>query len=420
MTDTTLEHWLQRLESIHPREMDLGLERVGAVAARMDLLTPQCPVVTVAGTNGKGSTIAVMESVLLAQGLVTGASTSPHLLRFNERIRVAGRALPDAPIVAAFEAIDEARGAISLTYFEFALLASLWLFRRREVEVMLLEVGLGGRLDAANIIDPTVAVITSIALDHQQWLGETREQIAREKAGILRPGIPAVIADPEPPRSLETCIAESGAKGLYFGRDFHARDGHAYLRDAADETLALPLPPRSGLLAANTCAGLQALLLLGRRLDPGQVAAALATAQPGGRREYRQQGGRDYLLDVAHNPAAVKALIEFIELNPCNGRTIAIFSCMADKDIRSMIDSCKGCFDAWFLADLPGVPRAAPASEVAALLRDSYTGALTVCETVGQAVRRAGQESQAGDRLVVFGSFHTVGAAMQLLQQART
>lgn len=223
MSNRSLEDWLQWLERIHPREIELGLERVLQVAKQLQLVPLSVPVITVAGTNGKGSTVAVMEALLNAAGKRTGAYTSPHFLHFNERIRVAATDVEDSDIIAAFTAIEEARGDIALTYFEYATLAALWVFRSQQVDVVLLEVGLGGRLDAVNIVDATVAVITSIALDHQDWLGNTRGVIAVEKAGILRSGAAAVIADPDPPAELLACVESSGSQPVFrLGQEFEA------------------------------------------------------------------------------------------------------------------------------------------------------------------------------------------------------
>jgi dihydrofolate synthase/folylpolyglutamate synthase len=416
MASDSLELWLRRLEELHPRSMDLGLDRVGAVAHRLELLPPACPVITVAGTNGKGTCIATMESLLGVLGKTAGAAVSPHLLRFNERIRVSGLEVDDSEIIGAFEAIDSARREISLTYFEFAMLAALLVFRQRNVDVALLEVGLGGRLDAANIVDPSVAVITSIALDHQEWLGDTRGAISVEKAGILRAGIPAVIADADPPPELESSVAVSQAVGVYLGRDFLVRvsGGHwqASLLGQDGRTRELPALPAGALLPNNVAAGLQALLLLGEEFDDNQLRAALAGLQPGGRRELRAYGGREYLLDVAHNPAAVGALCEFLRANPARGRTIGLFSAMADKDIHAMILACEGCFDGWLLADQPGLARAAPAADIAAILRSEGENVLGIHADIQHAVQFAETGLSTDDRLVIFGSFHTVAAAI--------
>ncbi len=425
MDTTSLAGWLARLETLHPNPIDLGLERVASVARALDLLPVRAPVVTVAGTNGKGSTVAVLEGILGQAGQLAGVYTSPHLLRFNERIRVGGIEASDSEIVAAFRAIDAARGETSLTYFEFATLAALLVFKSSSVDVLVLEVGLGGRLDAVNIVDPTVAVITRIDLDHQSWLGEDRGSIAREKAGIMRPGIPVVIGDPEPPRELLDCAAKAGAGPvLRIGTDFrfgvdqgswqgtlHCRDGRARV---------LPALPGGSLMPANICTALQAAVLLGCEFSDGQVRDAVAGARPRGRCERQSLAGTDYVFDVAHNPAAVYNLVEYLNVMHCKGKTIAIFSAMGDKDIRAMIRAAAGLVDAWFVADQPANPRAASAADLASLLRAEGQSMVSVSQNLRQAFRRVRALAAAGDRVVVFGSFFTVAETLPLLERDRS
>ncbi len=421
MADTALEQWLARLETLHPRAMELGLERVAAVADALGLRPVSAPVITVAGTNGKGSTVAVLEALAAAAGLVAGVYTSPHLVRFNERIRVAGAEVPDADIVAAFEAIEAARGAVSLTYFEYATLAALLVFRRHEVSLLVLEVGLGGRLDAVNIIDPDVAVITSIDLDHQEWLGSSRAAIAPEKAGILRAGCPAVIADPAPPPELADCAEQSGAQPvLWAGRDFgvESRGGAwaGWVRAAAGGRRPLPVLPAGPLLPGNVVAALQAALLAGIPLDEAALAATVAAARPRGRREvHRLPGGVEVFVDVAHNPAAVKKMVEFLNITNCKKRNIAIFSAMGDKDLAGMVRAAGDAIHRWFVADQPRNPRAATAAVLADILRREGRGGVTACGDLQQAYRAARAALEPGDRLVIFGSFYTVGALLPLL-----
>ncbi len=423
MSSDPLGQWLSRLERLHPREIELGLERVGEVADRLGLRKPESRVITVAGTNGKGSVVAVMEAVLTAAGYRPGASTSPHLLRFNERIRIAGREMSDADIVDAFAEIDAARGEISLTYFEFNMLAALFLFRRHRAGPLLLEVGLGGRLDAANIIDPDVAVITAIDLDHQAWLGDTRDAIAREKAGILRPGIPAVIADPDPPAALLAALSEQGCRTQRLGHAFLTRgagpDWTAVLQNPDGSPLTLSGLPAGPLLQANVAAALQALLTLGVRLDPTPVRDALAGLTLRGRRESVRRHGGECLLDVAHNPAAAAALRDYLRERPVSGRTRGLFAPMGDKDIGGILDACADCFDGWYLADQPGVARASRAADTAALLRRRGCGMINQSVSVAEAFRLADAELQPGDRLVVFGSFLPVAEVMSLLDRER-
>ena len=425
MDKTSLASWLARLETLHPNAIDLGLERVASVARALGLLPVEIPVVTIAGTNGKGSTVAVLESLLGQTGQIAGVYTSPHLLRFNERIRVGGVEATDGEIVAAFTAIDTARGDTSLTYFEFATLAALLVFQSRPVDVLVLEVGLGGRLDAVNIVDPTVAVITRVDLDHQSWLGEDRGSIAREKAGIMRQGIPVVVGDPEPPPQLLECAAAVGAAPvLRLGREFgfEQRAGHwqGTLQCPDGRARSLPALPQGPLLPANICSALQAALLLGCDFTDRQLAVAVAGARPTGRCETRSWAGQEYVFDVAHNPAAVYNLHKYLNVTACKGKTFAIFSVMGDKDIRAMIQAASGLFDAWFVADQAANPRAARAVDVAALLGAEGHTAVSVSKNLRQAYRRARGLMTEGDRLVVFGSFHTVAEVLPVLERDRS
>ena len=418
MIEPALAAWLARLEALYPQPIKLGLERVAVVATTLGLLPVVVPVVTVAGTNGKGSVVAALEALLQRAGVSAGVYTSPHLLRFNERIRIAGKDAADADIVAALEQVEAARGAVSLTYFEYTTLAALLLFRARAVEVVVLEVGLGGRLDAVNIVDPTVAVITSIALDHQEWLGDSLDQIAREKAGILRSGRPAVIAATEPP-GLIAAVEDSGARACWLEREFGfapaGSQWQGWLQTRAGERRQLPTLQNPALLPANLCAALQALELLALPATDADIAAVVPALQPPGRRQRLTVAGLELILDVAHNPAAVDKLVEFIDTNHCKGKTIAVFSAMADKDIRAMIDAVGERFAAWFLADQPGSARAAQAAAIAALLREAGQEMISVSKNLRQALARARSVMAPGDRLVVFGSFHTVAAAMSWL-----
>lgn len=422
MNKPTLEQWLERLESIHPREIDLGLERVGRVAESLGLLPLQQPVVTIAGTNGKGSTVAALEAVLQEAGQCVGTYTSPHFLRFNERIRVGGQEVSDDEIITAFAAIEDARDNIRLTYFEFATLAALLVFRERRPDIVVLEVGLGGRLDAVNIVDPTVAVITSIDLDHQDWLGHSRDDIAREKAGILRQAVPAVIADPQPPAALQACIETIGASPhLYLGRDFHVaangEEWHGSIQQLAGGNRSVGPFRRGPLLPQNVLAAFQVAELLGIQCSEQQMARALDHVSLHGRLETRQIGGFSYVLDVAHNPAAVHVLLEKLSSTDCIGRKIAVFAIMSDKDVKGIIDKSALHFDGWFLAELPGVERAAQAGDVAAMLNAAGQNRVSISKNPRQAFRRAQSVASPGDTLVIFGSFYTVAALLPVLEK---
>jgi dihydrofolate synthase / folylpolyglutamate synthase len=421
MNNATLAQWLEYLETLHPSEMELGLDRVAAVAHRLQLIPVTIPVVTVAGTNGKGSTSAVLEALLTEMGQVVGLSTSPHFLNFNERIRVGSADVADAEIIAAFEEIEAARQETALTYFEFTLLAALLVFRRLGVDTMILEVGLGGRLDAVNIVDASLAIITSIELDHQEWLGNSRDLIAVEKAGILRADQPAVIAEPNPPASLRQAVVDVGARALFLGEDFRLEEDVSgwqasfLLADAG--TFVTRKRDLGELLPVNICAAVQAVLALGKQVDDTVLDAALARVHLPGRRQARTVAGLEYVLDVAHNPAAVSKLLEYMSVSDCNGKTFAIFSVMSDKDIQAMLEPCQAYFDAWFLADQPDNPRASSASDIAQVLRTLGNPMISVSKNLRQAFRRAQVLLNPGDRLVVFGSFFTVAAIMPLLEK---
>jgi dihydrofolate synthase/folylpolyglutamate synthase len=424
MTEVSLEHWLAKLETLHPTEMELGLDRVASVAMSMNLLPLECPVVTVAGTNGKGSVVAVAEAVLLAAGHSVGTFTSPHLLRFNERIRVAGRDVPDGDLIEAFEAIEIARGATSLTYFEFSTLAALYIFHKRKPDRVILEVGLGGRLDAVNIVDPSVAVITAIDLDHEGWLGDSREKIALEKAGILRSDVPVVVADRQPPASLVKKIVEVGAHpALFLGRDFdsvkQAEKWRGSILGANGTRRQLPEMTEESLLADNIVAGLQAAALVGTDADIEGIQELIATAAPLGRRQVRSLDGIEYVFDVGHNPASISKLAEFLLRKFAGRRKIAVFSAMADKDLSGMITAARGVFDAWFVADQPGNERAAAAADIAELLHNTGESMISINKNPRQALARVKSIAQKDDVIIVFGSFTTVGKALGVLQKTR-
>ncbi|KAA1193887.1 bifunctional folylpolyglutamate synthase/dihydrofolate synthase [Pseudohalioglobus sediminis] len=422
MSKRTLDEWLRYLESLHPNAMDLGLERVTQVAHSLSLLPLTVPAVTVAGTNGKGSTVAVLESLLRECGHRVGTFTSPHFLRFNERIRIDGEDAADDDIVAAFTAIEQARGGVSLTYFEFANLAALWLFREQGVDRVVLEVGLGGRLDSTNMVDADVAVITSIDLDHQEWLGDTRAAIAREKAGIMRPGKPVVIADPEPPAELLECAQQVAAApvmqlGHEFGYGEPGASWQGYLTGADAGRRELPSLATEALWPSNICAALQAACLLGETFSDEQVRRALAGAHSTGRCQHLDIAGRHYLLDVAHNPAAIDKLLEKIDATPCNGKVIALFSAMKDKPVEAMLSRFGARFQAWFLGEQPANPRAMAATDIADILHAQGQQRVSVSKNLRQALRRAQAVMQSGDLLVVFGSFFTVAAVLPQLER---
>ncbi|WP_091385934.1 bifunctional tetrahydrofolate synthase/dihydrofolate synthase [Microbulbifer marinus] len=414
---STLQDWLARLERLHPTEIELGLERVAAVARVLDVEKPAPTVITVAGTNGKGSCVATMEALLRAGGHSVGAYSSPHLLRFNERVRIDGSEVDDADLIQAFEAVEAARGQTSLTYFEFTTLAALWLFRRAGVAYALLEVGLGGRLDAVNLVDADLAIITSVAIDHEAWLGSDREVIGREKAGILRPGSPFICADPQPPLSVVSAAASLGAPSYFIGRDFTvdcSADGESYR--FGDLTVAIPPVslPRPSIVAAIT-----ALAVL-EALPPRGVDEVLADIRLAGRCQQIRWRERSLLLDVGHNPAAAEYLARWLDANPVTGQTHALVAVMADKDLPGLFTPLREQVDSWHPALLPDNPRAADCAALLGGLKDAGVLADKVderCPTVVDGLERLLVTAGPQDRLLVFGSFFTVAEVLQQIRE---
>jgi len=414
---TSLAEWLAYLETLHPKPIALGLDRVRAVYTRLGI-APSCPVVTVGGTNGKGSTATFVERMLDAGGYRAGLYTSPHLLAYNERVRIAGALASDADLCVAFEAVEGARAGTPLTYFEFGTLAALWLFARARLDAWVLEVGLGGRLDAVNIVDPDVAVVTTIAVDHTDYLGPTREDIGREKAGIFREFRIAVCGDGHPPASLVAHANAIGAKLLTLGVDFgYEIEGAQWrYRGPGGARYGLPHPAlRGNYQLANATAALTALDALRNRLPVGMgaIRQALVGIELPGR--FQVLPGRPVIvLDVAHNPQAARAFADNLGAMGFHPRTLAVFGIMADKDIDAVIEALRPRVDHWLVANLPP-PRGARAAILAESL--SRAGiAVDAVETHGD-VREAyvaarGLASEA-DRIIVFGSFLTVAAALE-------
>ncbi|MBW8823053.1 MAG: bifunctional tetrahydrofolate synthase/dihydrofolate synthase [Xanthomonadales bacterium] len=422
MSDS-LQDWLARLQHRHPTAIELGLERVRAVAERMHLPKPAGCVITVGGTNGKGSTVAFIEAIARAAGLRVGAYTSPHLLRYNERVRIDGVDAGDAGLVAAFEAVEAARGDISLTYFETGTLAALWLFAREKLDLAILEVGLGGRLDAVNIIDPDVAVITTVDLDHMDWLGEDREDIGVEKAGIARAWKPLVLGDDEPPSSVLRHAYAIGASALRMGCDFFV-DRAVDVDDASvgwqwrepGFILDLPMPELAAPVQLRNAATAIAALRASPLEIPGAAwARGIACARLPGRLQRLDGGEIEYRLDVGHNPQAAQALAEWLRNQPKQGRVHAVYAALADKDVEGVTAALASLVDHWHLAGLDVEGRAQDAEALAARVR--LPGA-TLNADVATALRRVQAIAAPGDRVLVFGSFHTVEAALHALHSA--
>lgn len=433
----TLDQWLSYISAVHPREIELGLSRIKSVAKALGLAKVAPQIVTIAGTNGKGSCVAYLESLLEASSIRTAAYTSPHLQHFNERIRVGGKNVSDAEICTAFHEIDMARGSVSLSYFEFATLAALWIFSHQPIDVALLEVGLGGRLDAVNLVDPDVAVITSIALDHQDWLGSDLEVIGFEKAGIMRPGIPTVFADFAMPDSIQNRAEELGSSLYRFGRDFQlesvsgkpvgieiagtgAGTGATKLQFKSDTGREFGFSPAalsSHIHLGSLAACFETLQLLDIDFTAVDIGLALARINLPGRFERRIDGDsqRELILDVAHNPAAAKLLNERLQTakqaNLESGRVIMVLAVLKDKDIEGIVVSLQSSVDIWYIAQNDD-ERALGVDDALERLNKTFPNKLFhPFKSVKKACEAACAKARETDQVVVAGSFHTVAIA---------
>jgi dihydrofolate synthase/folylpolyglutamate synthase len=415
--------WLEFIERQHPKAIDLGLERVNEVLGRLGARLA-CPVFTVAGTNGKGSTCAMLEAILRAAGYRTALYTSPHLVRFNERVRIGGAETSDAALAGALAAVEGARAGVPLTYFEFGTLAALWLFAREQPEAVVLEVGLGGRLDAVNVLDADCAVVTSIAIDHVEYLGRSRDAIGREKAGIFRAGRPAVVSDPDPPQSVEHAARSAGARLLRLGREFgYAVEGNQWSYwgpGGRRGGLAHPAL-RGAAQLRNASAALCALDSLADRLPVAMqdVRRGLAGVALAGR--FQVLPGRpQVVLDVAHNPEAAKTLADNLAASGFAPETIAVCGMLRDKDIAGVLRALAPRVTRWHLASLGG-PRAASASELAAHLGSAGARApVFLHDAPASAFAAARGDATQDDKIVVFGSFLTVGEVMSKIERDRS
>ena len=424
---TGLSSWLQHLENgVAGGEIEMGLARVGTVRDRMGL-KPVCPLIVVGGTNGKGSVCAYLTQIYHDAGYRVGTLTSPHLLRFNERIAINGEAVADDLIVSAFEHIETARAEIPLTYFEFNTLAAVDVFIRQQVDVMILEVGLGGRLDAVNIFDADVAVITSVDLDHEAFLGDTVEKVAFEKAGIMRAGKPVICAQIPVPHSLSSHAAEVGADLLLLGRDFdchkmemqqwsyrfHPQESSLYTGEHARHALPIPVL-RGNFQLSNAACALTVLECLSERLplDIGAIKRGLLRVRHPGR--FQVLPGRPVtVLDVGHNPHAARALRSSLIALPYAEKRMAVFSMLADKDIDAVLEIIKDQFDCWLIAPL-ALPRGMTIQALQEKFIQHNITAVTAYPDVKEAYQAALSEAGENDRIVVFGSFHTVAEIIDL------
>lgn len=414
---SSLNDWLGRIERLSPQEIVLGLDRVVDVLNRIDATLPGT-VLHVAGTNGKGSTVAYLEAILAGSGAKVGAYTSPHMLRYNERIRVGGNPAADADIVAAFERIEAARDRTPLTYFEYGTLAALSVFETLKVDIAVLEVGMGGRLDAVNAIEPAAGIITTVALDHCDWLGDDIETIAAEKAGIMRAGRPIVYGSRDAPDMIHRRAAALGADLVLAGRDFDWRDdkpGWSWRgkRIALD---GLEYPALAGPVQVQNAAGALALLEVagyGELLDADPVNAALRGVSLSGRMQ-SVHAGATFLLDVAHNPAAAAALADALAERGFAGRTVAVIGALDDKDIEEIVAPLEPWVDRW-IAVTAAADRAIPAPELARRVANAINAGCLEVASIPEAIDEARAMAGEGDRILITGSFYVVGPALETL-----
>ena len=398
----------------------MGLDRVNEVKQRLRL-NPVFPIITVAGTNGKGSTCAMLECIYHEAGYRVASYSSPHLLRYNERVRIGCQEASDEALCNAFLAAEAARGETLLTYFEFGPLAAMWHFMRSDVDVAILEVGLGGRLDAVNAFEPACAIVTSIDLDHMDFLGNSRETIGYEKAGVFRPGTPAICGDMDPPSTLVHHAISIGADLMLIGRDFEFKlTGDSWtFRHGQTEIGRLPLPALVGdFQLINAACAITAIEVLQRLLPvtPAAIATGLRTAILAGRFQLYPNHPQ-VILDVAHNPHAASALAGNLRKLPCHGRTLAVFAMLADKDIAGVIAAMDMEVDSWYVADINNA-RGASAQQLTNFIYLKIPGGdIQSFADVASAYLQACKDASENDRIVVFGSFFTVADVMRVLTQ---
>ena len=417
---STLPDWLSWLETLSPKEIDLGLDRVQSVLEHLSLDLP-ADVLLVAGTNGKGSSVAMIDALLADAGYRVGAYTSPHILRYNERIAVGGVPVTDETIIAAFERVEASRDGLPLTYFEYGTLAAMVVFTESNLDVWVLEIGLGGRLDACNAIEPTASLITNISLDHCDWLGDDVETIAREKAGVMRKGVPTVFGSRDVPRSLLDHAEASGADLLRVGRDFD------YERGSDDEWTwtgrgatrpSLPLPGLRGEFQVGNAAAVLALIEaagLNKALDPERLKRVLPALALTGRLQAVRAAGIDWLLDVAHNPAGAAVLAKTLAQQNARGRTWAIAGILDDKDVEGIATVLNGVIDHW-IAVTASSPRAVPADELARRIANACGRPCRIGESIDDAMDYARRNASENDRILVTGSFYLVGPTLRNLE----
>lgn len=414
---SNLQEWLHYLEQMQPDKIELGLKRIKKVAVSANLDKPPFRIITVAGTNGKGSTVAYCDAILVNHGYRCGVYTSPHFVEFNERIVVDGERVADDLLCEAFQAVDNARDEVALTYFEFTTLAAIHCYIALQVDVAILEVGLGGRLDAVNAWDPDVACITSIGVDHTDWLGDDREQIGREKAGVARHGKVLVCGDTNPPASIAEAAETIGATLCQRDQQFHIEyvndDQWRYIDD--HQNLLLPRPRIKGSWACDNASVAICTVghFLGEAASPQSVESALKQVTMTGRMQILESHGTEVILDVAHNAAAAEKLAQYLASHPISGVTRGVFACMQDKDVAAIVEALGAGIDQWCIAELD-YPRAMQADEIQTEVLGQRQVKTDIFASVIQASQAAVAQSDPRDRVVVFGSFHVVGPALSI------
>jgi dihydrofolate synthase/folylpolyglutamate synthase len=415
-----LSDWLTWLETLSPKEIDLGLDRVQSVLENLSIEIP-ANVLLIAGTNGKGSSVAMTEALLCAAGYRIGAYTSPHIIRYNERIAVNGRPVPDEQIIAAFERVATSRHDVPLTYFEYGTLAAMVVFSTQELDAWVLEVGMGGRLDASNVIDPTASLITNVALDHCDWLGNDVETIAFEKAGVMRKGVPTVFGSREVPNAVLRHAEAIGAELLLLGRDFNfARDNDRHWSFSGRDVKrpSLELPGLKGAFQVQNAAAVLALLEasgLTSALDAALLKGVLPDLALTGRWQAVGAAGADWLLDVAHNPAAAMVLAENLAATRGAGKTWAIAGLLDDKDVEGVVAALNPEVDHW-IAVTASSPRAIAADELARRIANRSGRPCRISDSLDEAMEYARRNASENDRILLTGSFYLVGPALLKLE----
>ena len=419
--DFDLNDWLAYIEALHPKDIEMGLGRVNQVKDRLNLKI-NFPIITVAGTNGKGSTCAMLESIYHAAGYSVASYSSPHLLRYSERIRVASVEISDVDLILAFQAIEAARQDIQLTYFEYGTLAAMWHFCAAKVDIAILEVGLGGRLDAVNVFEPSCAIVTSVDLDHMDFLGNTRELIGAEKAGIFRKGISAICGELNPPQSLVDSAQKIGAALKLVDRDFRFELQENDWCFRSDNYLldSIPMPAlMGGFQLYNASCVIAAIVDLQDKLPLREEAIekGLLSVRLHGRYQYLSSKP-DVILDVAHNPHAAKSLASNLKNTSTSGKTFAVFAMLADKDIAGVVNAIADQVDEWYVSGISHIRGAAGVQIKEMILSELPGASIRLFHDVANAYAEACIDANENDRIIILGSFFTVAEVMRALQTA--